>query len=357
MLNEDGEHVHMVYFSNFMCLISLFLSFSVNVIVPPSLSLSSSSGVFCSKMSVNSSFSTHDSHPSQFSSSNVSLYHPVCSDSVISVYTVFAFVNIVLLLPLSIFVLNLGFQRWRQQRSVSSAPTMSLSDFVTYNMAVMDLIGVSGYTISICGGYANLPVMMSVGFYIGAFPWCGQMSFPILSCMERYLAVVHPITYLRLRQVGGVRIRNISTGIVWLECFSGVGFCVLLFNYPEYSLIPSASLMAFVLIAVIFCSLSILYVLIRPRPGEVGGHRVRVHQSKQRAFHTIIIITGVLLLRFGGNLVCNVMSSSPTVSYSAQCVVKAAAGWFNLPSSLVLPLLFLHRAGKLPGCKHNTESG
>ncbi len=234
---------------------------------------------------------------------------------------------------------------------------MSLSDFVTYNMAVMDLIGVSGYTISICGGYANLPVMMSVGFYIGAFPWCGQMSFPILSCMERYLAVVHPITYLRLRQVDGVRIRNISTGIVWLECFSGVGICVLLFNYPEYSLIPSASLMAFVLIAVIFCSLSIVYVLIRPRPGEVGGHRVRVHQSKQRAFHTIIIITGVLLLRFGGNLVCNVMSSSPTVSYSAQCVARAAAGWFNLPSSLVLPLLFLHRNGKLPGCKHNTESG
>ena len=308
----------------------------------------SSTGVCCLKMSVNYSSST-----------NFSLDVPRSPDSCLGaeILITFSFTNIIFLLPLSILVLNLGFQRWKQQRSVSSAVVMSFSDFFTYNMAVMELFGVFGCIMYICSKYFHLSWLAGMSTFMLIFPWSGQMCFPILTCLDRYVAVVYPITYRRLKQVAGLYIRNISTGFVWLQCFATVPFYSLTTNNRSVFLTTAVCLMSVLLIAVTFSSLSILHVLIRPRPGEVGRNGARIDKSKRRAFHMIIIIMGVLWLRFGGALVCNVVLVSPGVSPGVQCVVGAAQVWFNVPSSLVLPLLFLHRAGKLPGCKHNTESG
>ncbi|KAF7644522.1 hypothetical protein LDENG_00220650 [Lucifuga dentata] len=97
-----------------------------------------------------------------------------------------------------------------------------------------------------------------------------------------------------------------------------------------------------------YCSLSVLCALIRPGPGEGGGDRERVDQSKLRNHHAI---TGMLVLRFGGHLVCSwLMSSGLSVDV---CMLSRLVLWLNLPSSLVLPLLFLHRAGKLTVCKRS----
>ncbi|KAI3375883.1 hypothetical protein L3Q82_003767 [Scortum barcoo] len=303
-------------------------------------------------MSSSFSFPSRDSHLSRFSFSNISFQFFQCLDCRIygHLYIALSLANIVLLAPLSILVLSLGFQRWRKQRSGSSAAVTSPSDFITYNTAVVELIGVLGYTMTLCSTYSNLPMMGVVGVLFGAFPWNGQMFFPFLTCVERYVAIVYPITYLRLRRAGLVCIRNVSTVIIWLQCLSTMGFLFLVRDSLEYRLIPNIITLVFILIGMIFCSASVLSVLTRPRPGEVGGNRLQVDQSKQRAFHTMIIITGVLCLRFGGTLVCSVVGS--LTSYDVQCLVMVTGGWVNLPSSLVLPLLFLHRARKLPGCKH-----
>ncbi|GLD68574.1 uncharacterized protein AKAME5_001988700 [Lates japonicus] len=233
---------------------------------------------------------------------------------------------------------------------------MSNSDFFTYNMAVMELIGVLTDAMNFYSYFTSIHEIFSVTSFLGFYVWYGQMLFPVMTCVDRYVAVVHPITYLRLRQGVRVHIRNISTVCVWLLGFEGPGLQFLMEEYSNRIVIASACQMVFFLMAMLFCSLSVLRVLIRPRPGEVGGERMRIHQSKQRAFRTIMIITGVLLLKFGGNLVCDVVVSSH-ISGNLVCVLSVSRAWFSLPSSLVLPLLFLHRAGKLPGCKHHTESG
>ncbi|KAK2899526.1 hypothetical protein Q8A73_012655 [Channa argus] len=150
------------------------------------------------------------------------------------------FTNIFLLLPLSLHVLFLGLQRWWHQRSFA---TTSHSDILTYHSAAMELICVLGTSIH------------------------------ILTCVERYLAIVHPVIYVGLRQSRGVRIRNVSIG------------------------------------------LSVLCVLIRPGPGNMGVNREQ--------------------------------------NYIDWCVVVASGNLVTLPSSSVLPLLFLHRAGKLVCCHCN----
>ncbi|KAI4789369.1 hypothetical protein KUCAC02_035285 [Chaenocephalus aceratus] len=254
---------------------------------------------------------------------------------------------ILLLLPLCIFILYLGLQRWRQQSSTSSAAsTNTHSDIFTFHMVVMELLCFSGFNLCVYAVYVENYNMLSVVFRIWSFAWYAQNSLHILTCAERYLAVVHPVTYLNLKGQRGVRIRNICIGCVCLLCF------VMSNLPPDLTLVFHLGMMIFSLIVVSFFSLSVLCVLIRPGPGEQGGDRTIVDQSKRRAFFTIVAILGVLLIRCFVSLVWAVFELS---DQPGNCDLIAAEVWFTLPSSLVLPLLFLHRAGKLACCKNNNK--
>ncbi|XP_030285834.1 uncharacterized protein LOC115589203 [Sparus aurata] len=293
------------------------------------------------------------------SSSNSSL-HPSFEDCAtlrksIPVYVAICISCLLLLLPLFILVLYVGCQRQRRQRSAATAgPMTSHSDVFTFNMAVLELIGVLGFCLNLFGAYANQPDVRRVGSFMATITVPGECLFHLLTCVERYLAVVHPVTYLGLKQTGGVRIRNGIIVCVWLLCW---GLSALSgFSYGFFTT-STLVLLVFSTIVVSYCSLTALYILIRPGPGEVGGKRERVDQSKQRAFHTMMAVAGALMLRFLGSLVPTLTLFSPDLSNTDKCLVILSAAWFCLPSSLVLPLLFLHRAGKLPGRKHNTQAG
>ncbi|XP_044040228.1 uncharacterized protein LOC122870237 [Siniperca chuatsi] len=287
-------------------------------------------------------------------SSNSSLYllfyHCFDSRTAVFIYTTYLNIKILLGLPLSILIFYLGHRQWRRQ---SSTTRTSHSDVFTYHLAAIELTTVVAFIFFFCGSYTDLPVMKKVGFYVGNMGFPGEMFFHLLTCVERYLAVVHPVTYLGLRQSGGVRIRNISVVCVWLLCFGWTG--VLALYDPHFPSIPFSCILVFTLFVVSPCSLSVLCVLIRPGPGKVGGGEERVDQSKQRAFHTVVAITGVLWLWFVGLLVCVALEASLLLSYSDGCVVAVSAIWLNLPSSLVLPLLFLHRAGKRLCCRYSSD--
>ena len=290
------------------------------------------------------------------SSSNSSLHPPpnecLQNKGVMSVYTV-VFISSILLFPVLILVLYVGFQRWRKQRSVATSAKMSHSDIFTFHIVVPEMICALGSCFFCCGAYTNQRILRIVGSYLYGFVAPGQTLLHLLTCVERYLAVCHPITYVRLRQSGGAKIRNISIGGVWLFCFGSL----YLSNVNLYFNLIYSFLFLFLSSTVVaLCSFSVLWTLNRPGPGEVGGNRKRVDRSKQRAFYTMVVIMGTLSLRFSSTLVALAIRYTG-LSKSVKCIVESSAILLNLPSSLVLPLQFLHRAGKLPSCKNNTDSG
>lgn len=267
---------------------------------------------------------TNDSHPA---SSAPHCYNTIVGLYIIPSVTVF---YLVLVLPPALFILYLGIQR-----SISS----SHSDVFTYNMAAVELIAAVSYVLNYFSSKHGLSVMNYVSGFIGFHVWFGQMLFPILTCVEHYLAVVHPITYLGLRQAGGVRIRNITIGCVWLTSFGVGGLFLVLLRYMV--LLPAGFMLVISLVVMTFLSISVFCVLIRPRPGDGGGDRMQVDKSKQRAVKTIITIMGVLWLKFGWNAAAVVV-----VSYSSAvmgCIMQAVYLLFSLPASLTMFLLFLQR--------------
>lgn len=151
--------------------------------------------------------------------------------------------------------------------------------------------------------------MAAMNIFVISLP--AQTLFHLLTCVDRYLAVVHPVKYRVLRQVSGVRIRNISIGCVWFISFGS--FCVLQISYLS-SLIYSYTMLGFSMFVVCFCSLSVLRVLNQPGPGCEAGNKEQAGLKKKRAFYIIMTIMGTLLLRLLVILITIAMDSSKELS-------------------------------------------
>lgn len=320
-------------------------------ISPPSLFFFFSSRSHPQAMSVNSSSSLNVTFVPPPSSLYEQCQHSLASIVIYTMYTFFS----VLLLPLYIFILYIGFQQWRYQRSGPSGQTMSHSDVFTFHLIIVETFGVFGTLIYTLGTFTNSMTVLMLGVFAFCIIFPGQTLFHLLTCVERYLAVVHPVPYIHLRETGGVRIRSISIGCVWLLCFGWLGVTIL--YLPHFPVIPFLCLMSVSIIVVFFCCLSVLRVLTQPGPGMMGKVTERVDQSKQRAFHIIIAITGALLLRLVGLLVSFSFYNMPSIRIEDLCALLDFGILLTLPCSLVLPLLFLHKTGKLACCRNNTESG
>lgn len=252
---------------------------------------------------------------------------------------VYTGVNALLIFPLFLFVLYLGLRRWWQQSHMNHA------DVLTVHTVVAELIGILGSTIICCGSLTSKEGLMLIGIYCYIAYHFIVISFHVLHCVDRYLAVVYPIIYVGLRREKGIRIRNASISFVWLLAFAEAGISFLI---KQYFSIYTSTIVTVNLFIVSFCSCSVLRVLFQPRPGSR-----QFDALKLRAFYTICVVLGVLLLRFGFNI-CATIILSMSIDEHTSCVLWMSSFWFGLPSRLVSPLFFIHREGKMC-CRRKTS--
>uniref|UniRef100_A0AAV2KML0 G-protein coupled receptors family 1 profile domain-containing protein n=1 Tax=Knipowitschia caucasica TaxID=637954 RepID=A0AAV2KML0_KNICA len=146
------------------------------------------------------------------------------------------FIIYLLMLPLFLFVLYIGFNKWKKPQS-SASGGLNHSDVFTLNMVTMEIISVVGTCVA-CYGFMKLnSEITSFGGDTVITTMTGQTLFHSLTCVERYLAVVHPVVYLRLKRGGGVIIKNISIIFVWC-CFL---VCTVAFGRLSQRLCPLRS--------------------------------------------------------------------------------------------------------------------
>lgn len=165
-------------------------------------------------MSANpSAFKSSLHYPNMSSSSSSLLFYIHCLKSNPSsfIFTAFNTVRIFVLLPLCIYILKHGLQQWKH----------------TYHLVFMEIIDIIACILSFTGIYSDYSEILTTGMFLTSFVRNGEIFFHILTCVERYLAVVHPITYLKLKNKRGIKIRTILTGCVWLLCFVGMGLVMV----------------------------------------------------------------------------------------------------------------------------------
>lgn len=267
-----------------------------------------------------------------------------CSTSSASslMFLSFTCISFSVLVPLSSLVLFTAIQRQCQRPST----TTSNYDLISYNILALELINLLACGIYLVGRFTLRLVLMKTGLSAVYFVFQGRLLFHCLTCVEQYVAVMHPIIYRNLKTNSGVLARNAIIAFVWL-----VSLLILVFAYlysDSFPHIPILLLFALGLATISYCTLSVLHALIRPGPGEVSGNKRKVDQAKKRAYVSIAVIAGAMYVTYIITVTCIALHASSVLEYNEGCVVLTVSFFSCLPSSVSTPLLFLYRAGKLP---------
>ncbi len=171
--------------------------------------------------------------------------------------------------------------------------------------------------------------------------------FQCLMCVERYLAVVHPVIFLKYKPL---RYKVVCSTVTWIMISACCVFCLEHVHPCDIRLLKCLYLIHFIIFLAInlFCCLAVLRALKKPGPGDIGRHRDKENHIKRRAFFLILINTVTLVITYvpssvtGFQYILSIPASRVLESLSLTC--------FLLPG-FVQPLLFIHRVGKLPFCR------
>ncbi|XP_077354157.1 proteinase-activated receptor 3 [Festucalex cinctus] len=241
------------------------------------------------------------------------------------------FVNMFLGIPANIMVL------WLIRKNKGDSST---SDIFILHLAVLDVLFCLIPPLEL----ANIVFLTtSSTWYVLRFFYGMKDSSPLFLsciCLDRYVAVVHPITFTELKD------RQHRAGLamlVWLVTLAyAAAKCVgRIVNFEKVFTAMILAAFAFM----VFCNIAILWALRQSGPG-----RDEMHPVKKRAFKTVLIILVIIVFNYFPPVALFPFQHyfSPDVF---RCYIHYVAFGLMDFSSSIQPLLYLSK-GKVacPGC-------
>ncbi len=178
----------------------------------------------------------------------------------------------------------------------------------------------------------------------------GRPLFQCLICVERYLAVVHPVIFLKYKPL---RYRVICCTTVWIitlgSCFTLVTISMvtlLLSSMKAYTQFISIQFLPFLSIQ-LFCLVAVLRALKQSGPGERGRERREENHMKRRAFYLILITTVTLFIMFLPFIFTWFLTVLEQKEHKEVSLIWFSSLCCFILAGFVQPVLYLHRAGKL----------
>lgn len=240
------------------------------------------------------------------------------------------FTNMLLGIPANLMVL------WLIHKSKGDSST---SDIFILHLAVLDVLFCLIPPLEL----ANIVFLTtSSTWYILRFFYGIKDSSPLFLsciCLDRYVAVVHPITFTKLKDR---QHRAILACVVWLITLAyAAAKCVG--NILNFEKVFTAMILA-AFAFMVFCNIAILWALRQSGPG-----RDEMHPLKKRAFKMVLIILAIIVFNYFPSVALFPFQEyfSPNVF---RCYVHYIAFGLMDFSSSIQPMLYL---SKEKPCSHN----
>jgi len=213
------------------------------------------------------------------------------------------------------------------------------ADILNVNLTVCEIIYCLIFLIYIFQIFFNLETLQH---FLQGLGITGRPLFHCLLCVERYLAVVHPVTFLKFKPL---RYRVICCTAVWIITLGSCLVSLIMLtssNLKAFTWFFSLQFLIFLSIQ-LFCLVAVLRALKQSGPGE----REEENHMKRRAFHLILITTVTMAVMFAPFAITGFLTL-----LQQQKQQEVSLIWFLSINCFILagfvqPILFLHRAGKL----------
>ncbi|XP_051537035.1 C-C chemokine receptor type 5-like [Myxocyprinus asiaticus] len=170
----------------------------------------------------------------------------------------------------------------------------------------------------------------------------GRPLFQCLICVERYLAVVHPVTFLKFKPL---RFKMICSTVAWIICLCFCLVCMLTIDSENIVHLWFLSIQFLLVLSIqLFCLSAVLRALKQSGPGERVEEREKKSHIKRRAFYLILITTVNMVIIYVPNAILGFF----TVVTKQYIHAVWYTGWICYAlAGYVHPVLYLHRVGKL----------
>ncbi len=215
------------------------------------------------------------------------------------------------------------------------------SEFFILNLSVCEMANSLNIFLHVLDRwFSSLKTLKYLSFGLSS---TGNPLFQCLMCVERYLAVVHPVTFLKYKPL---RYRVICCTVVWIIT---LGFClscmftIVSCNFYIYVCCFSLQFLIFLSIQ-LFCLVTVLRALKQSGPGERGRERVETNHMKSRAFYLILITTVSMIITYVPYIITG-LHSILTQGYFQEPFIVAF--FCYILAGFVQPVLYLNRVGKL----------
>ncbi|KAJ8347006.1 hypothetical protein SKAU_G00284070 [Synaphobranchus kaupii] len=248
-----------------------------------------------------------------------------CEDmpEVLIFYLALQFINMFLGIPANLMVL------WLLHKNKGDSST---SDIFIFHLAILDTFFCLIPPLEL----ANIVFLTtSSTWYVLRFFYGVKDSSPLFLsciCMDRYMAVLHPITFTELkdrshRKVCGVVVWLVTLVYAAAKCVGNIP------NFEKAFTIMILAAFAFML----FCNVAILHALRQSGPG-----RDEMHPVKKKAFKMVLIILAIIVFNYFPPVALFPFQEyfSPDVF---RCYIHYIAFGFMDISSSIQPALYLSR--------------
>ncbi|XP_056589602.1 P2Y purinoceptor 3-like [Triplophysa dalaica] len=245
-------------------------------------------------------------------------------------YVAFSFgVNMFFGLPTNSFVL------WLSMKEIIRGQS---TEIFIFNTALVEIIFSFAFILVILYYFFRCMACQIPTITLGLIMLVGRPLFQSCICVERYLGVAHPLTFLKLKPMK----YRIACGVVgWMAIVSS---CLTVLKDPfEMYMFLLPGYVAFFLIKLYTCSM-VLKALVRPGPRQ----REAVNRDKIKAFRIMQIV-----------LVSSMFTYIPVICSLVlyHILVYERFLWYwsiSLSTGIIMgfvqPFLYLRKVGKLSLC-------
>ncbi|XP_048023153.1 uracil nucleotide/cysteinyl leukotriene receptor-like [Megalobrama amblycephala] len=214
-----------------------------------------------------------------------------------------------------------------------------VSEFFNLNISISEIGNCLSSLVSMLTIYfSSLSFLM---LFLQGLMLTSRPLFQCLICVERYLAVVHPVTFLKYKPL---RYRVICCTVAWIITLGSCFYSLFISqNIHVKTWFYSLQFLLFFSIQ-LFCLVAVLRALKQSGPGERRREREEENHMKRRAFHLILITTvsmAFIYVPYSITGFCIILTQQNILVYWLPGFVCYVLAGF------VQPVLYLHRTGKI----------